>query len=127
MLHNTRADDLVRGTGGRDLITGSNGNDLTSGLGQDTLRGRLGADMLDGSKGRDFLVGGDGYDTFVFTQRPDRDVIRDFDPGEDALDVRLPDAALDYAVERGHDTLIILPEADRPVPARRGSLHLTWS
>jgi len=112
-------DGIVRGTAGADQITGiqvdeiilaqagddavwaGRGNDQVQGdRGSDRLYGEVGADTLTGGTGKDRQYGGvdDQRDNFVFTSRsqsaagPNRDLVFDFTPGLDDLDLRDIDA-----------------------------------
>ena len=85
--------DLLDGGAGRDRIDGEGGND--------TLIGGAGDDTLIGDLGRDLLIGGPGRDVFQFsfhstfgvidsdtgTDAATRDVILDFRPGQDRIDL----------------------------------------
>lgn len=80
-----------QGTAGssRDHLHGGNGNDSLYGDGgNDRLFGGRGQDVLYGGRGRDMLHGGSGADVFVFTwaDKNSRDVIRDFESGQDRID-----------------------------------------
>lgn len=98
------------GTAGSDELFGGNGPNRFRGLeGDDVLKGGNGDDTLDGGDGNDVLVGGDGSDTltggagsdvFVYTShwqsqyiasprdgQFDQDVITDFDPASDKIDL----------------------------------------
>ena len=106
-LTGTAGDDvLVAGTGD-NLINAGAGNDvLTAGSGNNTLHGEAGNDLLfsgsgndllDGGDGDDFLVGGlgnntltggSGADTFQWLKGNNgHDVVTDFTPGTDKLDL----------------------------------------
>lgn len=64
------------------------GQTHVGGNGRDILVGGKGDDTLAGLLGRDMLTGGDGADTFVYTRLLDLgDVITDFQPGVDQLDI----------------------------------------
>lgn len=87
--------DNVDGRGGDDRLVGLGGADtLKGGAGDDTLLGGAGADRLRGGSGTDEMFGGSGADIFQFRAVADspagaaRDVIRDFTPGTDRLDLR---------------------------------------
>ncbi len=57
--------------------------------GRDTLLGTAGDDIIEGGPGADTLTGGAGRDQFVYTSMADAgDVITDFNPADDLLDVR---------------------------------------
>ncbi|EYD76193.1 hypothetical protein Rumeso_02229 [Rubellimicrobium mesophilum DSM 19309] len=97
----------LRGGGGDDALWGRGGDDvLRGGRGEDHLGGGTGDDRLVGGAGRDVLRGGAGGDEFVFTALQDsgpgraaRDVIADFEPGQDRIVLRAIDAVAD---EPGH-------------------------
>ncbi|MCY3786488.1 MAG: calcium-binding protein [bacterium] len=81
-------DDTVRGTPGNDLLSGFGGNDtLHGGGGDDWMRGGDGDDILVGGAGNDGLVGGAGADVFRFEEGHGDDVIFDFEPGTDLIDL----------------------------------------
>jgi hypothetical protein len=87
--------DVLRGTGQNDTLLGLAGNDVISGRagddqlqgnqGRDWLIGRDGADWLSGGNGSDLLVGGAGSDVFVVQRLWGVDVVRDFAPNQDKL------------------------------------------
>jgi len=90
---------LATAADGADSILGCGGDDLLDGAGgDDVLRGGAGDDTLIGGLGADRLIGGPGQDLFRFGLTPtgpdgglgpaNRDVIADFTPGEDLLDLR---------------------------------------
>jgi len=74
-------DKILHGTKGADVLKGGSGNDL-----------------LYGHEGKDVLTGGAGADKFVFTKVADsvvgkyRDVITDFQQGQDKIDLSQIDA-----------------------------------
>ena len=72
-----------------DTLTGDgNANRLEGGLGNDTLNGGGGDDVLIGGRGDDTLTGGAGADTFLWQQGDTgHDVVTDFTPGTDHLDL----------------------------------------
>ena len=63
-------DDLLVGFGGTDVLDGAAGNDR----------------LVDG-EGVDFMIGGSGADVFVFTADRRTDVVLDFEPSVDRLDL----------------------------------------
>ena len=67
------------GTGGDDILNGGNGADW--------LQGGAGDDILIDGAGSDTLQGGGGADLFVFTQDNATDVILDYQPGQDRIDI----------------------------------------
>ncbi len=73
-------DPLVMGLGLYRTVNGT--------AGRDTLAGTAGDDRLVGGAGADVLTGGAGLDVFVYTSLRDAgDVITDFAPGYDRLDL----------------------------------------
>ena len=108
----------LRGANGIDRLSGGNGDDalyggrnadrLYGGAGNDQLFGETGDDRLYGGRGADTLTGGQGADRFVFEIGDGRDVIADFDPGEDSIAFRDGvDSRADLTLTRqGADTLI---------------------
>ncbi len=72
-----------------DTLTGDgNANVLQGGLGNDTLNGGGGDDVLIGGRGDDTLTGGPGADTFLWQLGDNgHDVVTDFTPGTDRLDL----------------------------------------
>jgi Ca2+-binding RTX toxin-like protein len=113
----TSGNDLILGTSGNDSTlggaSGSPGNDIVVGLGgNDTISGGSGNDLLLGGTGNDILVGGTGNDVlsgsggadvFRFTEltaggAPNfgKDIIVDFHPGEDSIEID-PSIFADFA------------------------------
>ncbi len=107
-LEGGNGDDLLDGGAGRDLLDGGNGRDgLIGGAGRDDLVGGNGNDLLDGGMGPDLLIGGHGNDRLIGGGAADRltgdlgadvfvlgagdhgeaDVITDFQPGVDRLEL----------------------------------------
>ncbi len=85
-----QGDDLIRGGTGDDVVFGDAGVDLVrGGSGNDFLGGGAGDDVLIGGAGNDIDRGGTGADTFVFDLGRDEgtDIMRDFDPGQDSLNL----------------------------------------
>lgn len=72
-------DDVLRGRGGRDWLDGGEGDDRLNGGGK--------ADMLIDGAGSDRIKGAAGRDIFRIEEDGARDVIRDFAPGEDLIDL----------------------------------------
>ncbi|MFL4469282.1 calcium-binding protein [Tateyamaria armeniaca] len=73
------AGGTVNGTGGDDILNGGNGPDL--------LQGGAGNDIIIDGAGSDTLRGDAGADLFVLTQDDATDVILDFQPGQDRIDI----------------------------------------
>lgn len=105
---------LANAEDGGDRLCGGGGNDVLDGAGgDDTLVGGAGDDTLIGGAGVDRLTGGAGRDVFLFGMTPlgpdggigpgQRDIIRDFTPGEDLIDLR--------GYRAGEEPLIFLGEA----------------
>ena len=96
--------DTIRAGAGHDRAEGGLGNDIVDGgWGNDRLFGQQGNDMMVGGLGADSMAGGLGADTFRFFSAADSslaapDLIVDFDPDRDVIDLRALD--VDY-VGRG--------------------------
>ncbi len=73
------AGDTLQGGAGDDLLIGKRG--------ADRLDGGAGDDILRDGPGEDTLTGGDGRDIFVMHGDDGFDLITDFQPGEDGLDL----------------------------------------
>lgn len=69
----------VNGTGRDDVLVGNDGGDVISGNG--------GSDILMDGAGVDELTGGSGADTFIFFRDDARDIVTDFDPLSDRIDL----------------------------------------
>lgn len=97
ILRGGPGDDELRGMNGRDVLKGGGGDDtlIAGGKGfsdwnTNILNGGRGNDTLIGDVGLDKMIGGKGSDTFVFRKGDagSTDVIRDFEPGIDVIDIR---------------------------------------
>lgn len=81
------ADTLIGGTGD-DIIYGGTGNDvLRGGAGNDQLYAESGDDLLDGGEGNDILNGGIDNDTYIVNRTSGADIIQNYDPSGDDVDV----------------------------------------
>ena len=83
------ARDLLLGEAGDDKLFGRGGDDqLEGGGGIDKLMGGAGADRLYGGAGDDRLYTGSGSDVLVYDEAGfGRDVVIDFQPGRDTLEI----------------------------------------
>ncbi|MDX2102245.1 MAG: DUF4347 domain-containing protein [Alphaproteobacteria bacterium] len=80
--------DVVQATAGADTIFGCGGNDSLHGnSGTDWLLGGTGDDTLKGDQGNDILWGDAGADRFVFEPDGSTDLVADFQPTIDTLDL----------------------------------------
>lgn len=80
--------NLIAGLAGNDKITGGRKADALFGqAGRDTLVGGLGNDTLSGGLGNDRLTGGAGADRFVFATGGGSDLLVDFQPKYDRIDL----------------------------------------
>lgn len=80
--------DWLEGGSGNDLFYGGSGDDwIFGGAGNDALIASDGSDHLNGGTGNDFLLGGAGADVFVFENNFGEDVVKDFVPSEDRLNL----------------------------------------
>ncbi|MFN3262568.1 MAG: calcium-binding protein [Pikeienuella sp.] len=119
--------DVLRGGQGRDTLSGDEGDDrlagrggddsLLGGTGRDRMNGGAGDDTIEGGAGFDIYRGGKGADVFVFTADGARDVVRDFRPGEDVIDLSafglsgFPEV-LDGASDRNGGVVLNLGDGD---------------
>ncbi|PCH72383.1 MAG: hypothetical protein COC12_06200, partial [Rhodobacteraceae bacterium] len=118
--------DILKGSDFNDTLTSSrSGNRIEGGNGSDQLFGREGVDTLFGGNGDDTLNGGDGNDTlnggfgrdtFVFATGGGRDVIEDFNRGNDSIQLEgfgmNRAQALNAAAQGGADVVIDLGGGD---------------
>lgn len=98
-LEGTPADDMLIGGDGNTDLRGGHGDDiLIDGGGADTLSGGAGADL--------FVLGADGA----------RDVITDFEPGRDRLDLSavpmLYDSSRLRVIERPWGAVLVFPDGE---------------
>ncbi|WP_322846295.1 retention module-containing protein [Pseudomonas sp. B33.4] len=84
----TGIENLV-GSNFNDTLTGDNNNNvINGGLGNDILNGGGGDDLLIGGMGNNTMTGGSGADTFQWLKgNSGHDLITDFTPGTDKLDL----------------------------------------
>ncbi|MHC8378356.1 retention module-containing protein [Pseudomonas sp. MDT1-16] len=84
----TAIENLI-GSNFNDTLTGDNhSNIISGGLGNDVLNGGGGDDFLIGGLGNNTLTGGSGADTFQWLKgNSGHDVVTDFTPGTDKLDL----------------------------------------
>ncbi len=84
----TGIENLI-GSNFNDSLTGDgNNNVINGGLGNDFLNGGAGDDLLIGGMGNNTLTGGAGADTFQWLKgNSGHDLITDFTPGTDKLDL----------------------------------------
>ncbi len=111
---------ILDGTPGIDTLDASGETDafIISGFASnDTLIGGSGDDIILGGTGRDFMTGNAGADTFVLEMTAGIDVITDFTPGEDKIQVAFDQEDFDSfgellaaATERRGDAIINLPD-----------------
>jgi Ca2+-binding RTX toxin-like protein len=88
LIYGGTGNDYLLGGEGRDILWGNEGNDiLNGGLGKDVLYGGTGDDRLDGGAEDDYLTGGQGRDLFVYRPSSGKDVITDFQIGQDKIDL----------------------------------------
>ncbi len=85
----------MEGDDGEGRVSGAQGDDIvTGGADDDHLSGGSGSDSLDGGAGQDRMRGGEGADFFGFGSVSDsaqgnatRDIIFDFNPDEDIINL----------------------------------------
>ncbi len=122
-------ENVYAGDGNDTLFGSAVTNTLYGGRGGDTLFGGNGNDTLQGDAGNDTLSGGGGADRFVFrpgTRGTNNDLILDFTPGSDLIDIRAfryasiadMQAAGDGMIQDGTDVVLTLATDDQPVTVR---------
>ena len=109
--------DRIVGSTGDDVLAGFKGKDVVAGgRGSDKLIGGGGDDLILAGQGRDVLIGGKGDDHFRFGAHDGRNVVRDFDPGHDELQIRgglhfrdldISDTHRGAVVEFGHAEVLL--------------------
>ncbi|WDR06243.1 M10 family metallopeptidase C-terminal domain-containing protein [Devosia rhodophyticola] len=119
--------ESISGTWRSDRLDGGADNDHIEGLGgNDRLDGRAGDDIIDGGAGRDIMTGGSGSDIFQFKSLSDmgstsrsRDVIRDFEHGQDKIDLSALDA---NSTVSGNQEFAFLAQDDQLFNRKAGEL-----
>lgn len=78
----------LRATGQGGTLKGRDGSDMIIGShGSDTILGGAGDDILHDGAGGDRLTGGAGADVFILAYDGSNDIIMDFDPAQDSIDL----------------------------------------
>ena len=126
----------LSGTFYSDYLQGDNADNVLKGYdGDDWLWGEGGDDVLEGGPGADVLTGGDGADTFIWKDARDTgatiataDLIWDFDPSVDKIDLRQIDAD---NTAGGHQAFEFIGMADFTGPGQvrwsiEGSETVVW-
>lgn len=108
------------------IIGGNGGNALFGGDGDDHVVGGAGNDLIGGNAGADTLHGGSGSDTFVYFAAADSplsapDVIDDFFPGADRIDLSAIDADTTQAGQQ-HFNFVGIQHGPQPA----GTLDLDY-
>ncbi len=100
--------DTLVGGAGNDILIGGGGNDVLVGKqGEDILKGGDGRDLLLGGPGGDILQGGKGQDLFVLSPGSGKDVIQDFEIGQDKLGLGRGMSPKDLEIlQQGNNTLV---------------------
>ncbi len=98
----TRRNDNLRGDNDANILFGGSATDRIFGrAGDDTINGESGTDIMYGNAGADVMTGGLGRDRYIYFRDTDsrpgegrRDVITDFDSGNDRMEISRIDADL---------------------------------
>lgn len=99
--------DTLDGGGGRDKVEGGSGNDLLKGGADvDVLKGGGGRDKIIGGGGNDKLWGNKGADIFVFKAGDGKDTIKDFQLGQDRINMAGADMDEIKFIKKGGDVLL---------------------
>ena len=104
-------DELHSEGNGGNTLDGGDGNDIIFADRNDTILGGAGDDTIFGGRGGNTLTGGTGNDTFWLTNAEypiSPNIITDFNPTEDRLQIAFDGITLDKLsfVPQGNDTLI---------------------
>jgi 3-phytase len=104
-------DELHSEGNGGNTLDGGDGNDIIFADRNDTILGGAGDDTIFGGRGGNTLTGGTGNDTFWLANAEypiSPNIITDFNPTEDRLQIALDGITLDKLsfVPQGNDTLI---------------------
>ncbi|MEB3339666.1 hypothetical protein [Okeania sp.] len=104
LIYGGEGNDIINGNRGNDIIQGGKGNDTQhGGKGDDLIEGGEGDDVLWGDKGNDTinggigdntLTGGSGRDSFILTADASNNLITDFVPGIDSIELIVEDSSV---------------------------------
>jgi hypothetical protein len=140
-LSGRSGDDIIRGRGGDDELSGGSGNDaifggagdddilggsgndqISGGIGDDTISAGSGDDSINAGAGDDTVRTGSGNDTIVYSGDFGDDVIVDFNPDEDVIDLTAFTGvtSLDQLTftEDGSDTIITADDFEGSITVR---------
>lgn len=140
-LSGRSGDDIIRGRGGDDDLSGGSGNDaifggagddriqggsgddqISGGIGDDSISAGSGDDIINAGAGDDSVRTGSGSDTIVYSGEFGDDVIVDFNPDEDVIDLTAFTGvtSLDQLTftEDGDDTIITAEEFEGSITVR---------
>ena len=100
IINGNKKDNVLTGTAAAEIINGKGGDDtIKGGGGSDTIRGGAGADVMTGGAGPDVFVFKPGdlpkvsyLDRWLSPLNTDHDLIKDFTPGTDKIDLSAIDA-----------------------------------
>ena len=106
-IEGNSAKNNLQGHGGRDTIYGGGGDDkLTGGTGYDRLKGNAGNDRFD-------------FNTLAEIGTSSHDVILDFQPGQDDIDLSTIDAS---SLKSGNNKFSFVAKADSSLNGKAGEL-----
>jgi Ca2+-binding RTX toxin-like protein len=125
--------DVICGSAAKNTLQGGGSIDVLFGFGgNDTLEGGTASDDLVGGAGKDELTGGEDHDFFHYYALSDsgitaatRDLIADFEPGIDQIDLSLIDANKTNA--GGTNDAFTFIGTNTPFTGTAGQLHALWS
>ena len=87
-IRGSNRDDVLNGSAADETIHGRRGDDtIDGGLGNDTIFGGDGNDVITAGPGDDEATGGAGSDIFVIGPTTDTLIIKDFEDGQDTIDI----------------------------------------
>jgi RTX calcium-binding nonapeptide repeat (4 copies) len=107
VINGLAGNDVLAGLSGDDLLRGGTGNDqLDGGEGNDILNGGTGNDVLKDFAGNNQMMGGSGRDQFILKPGAGTVSIRDFQWGEDSLQLLDRSGSLSSQIS-GRDTVLL--------------------
>jgi Ca2+-binding RTX toxin-like protein len=120
--------DTLEGGQGNDQLSGGFGDDiLHGGSGNDSIDGGSGADSIEGGPGSDMLTGASGPDTFFFAFPDDGpDILLDFEPGQDHIEIDVPFAKDEVAFVGFEDGVNAVPATGPALIYSDVTGNLSW-
>lgn len=120
--------DSITGDVDANILNGDGGDDYLDGsVGNDTINGGIGNDTIVGGAGKDFLNGGADADVFKYlsvADAPKGEIISDFQPGIDKIDLSAIDAMM--AASPGVDDAFTFDAVMGSAKSAVAQGHVSW-